>query len=114
MDKSYLNEFSRFLEAKLQAGAAPSAEASAEGNSSAEVVNNLMALRMRRNKMVENNSESRFNRLMKDFKQLNTYVDIRSFIADMNVVNAAGRSSNLQHSPQKTKLELSPSNGNAN
>ncbi len=46
-----------------------------------------MAQRMRRNKLVENNSESRFNRLLKDFKMLDTYVDIRSFIKDMNVVN---------------------------
>jgi hypothetical protein len=46
-----------------------------------------MALRVRRNKLVKNDSETRLNRILKDFKSLDTYVDISSFLKDMNVVN---------------------------
>lgn len=85
--KPLLRNFSRYLDAKLHPSTITHIRPSHASNHPAEVVNNLLALRLRRNKMVENNSESRFNRLLKDFKQLDTYVDIRSFIKDMNVVN---------------------------
>jgi hypothetical protein len=85
--KPFLNDFSRFLDAKLHSGVNAHAESSGSATNPSEVVSSLMAMRLRRNKMVENNSESRFNRLLKDFKQLDTYVDIRSFIKEMNAVN---------------------------
>jgi hypothetical protein len=42
---------------------------------------------MHRNKMAENSPDTKLNRILKDFKSLDTFVDIGTFLKEMNVVN---------------------------
>jgi hypothetical protein len=42
---------------------------------------------LQRRKLVDNSPEQRFNRMMDQFKSLDTYIDVKGFIQDMNEMN---------------------------
>lgn len=62
---------------------------------------------LKRKKLVENTSEVRLQRLMDGFKALDTYVNVKSFLEEVNIVNQqAGFYRKRAHKSQEKTLEV--------
>lgn len=83
----YMEEFSKFLEDKLTHTEQQPVHVRTDLQKSYDIVHHLLSTKIAKQKMPENKSEQRFNRIINQFKSLETFVDTKNFIKDLNLAN---------------------------